>query len=458
MNLPLDDAVAATSATLLDPQFAPARVRVSTDTRSTDAGDTFLALHGERFDGHDFVADAVARGAHMIVVDRADARCDGVATMVVEDTLRAYMALAALARERFEGRILAITGSAGKTTCKVFAAQLLTAHYGERIAVAPANENNEIGVSRLLLGASNEAHDAIVVEMGARRYGDVAELVAIARPHVGILTNVGDAHLEIAGSRERIAEMKWALFGAGAQAVLNARDAVSLARAETLPASPHWFLADDDPGADAGGFGRVTALLARSHLIDVAGGRRIFDRHVRIAFPGAHNAANLAAALAGAVELGADLAAMSDVIPALRLPPGRYESIEMPGGWRMIYDAYNASPGGMVAALDALANEEASRTIAVLASMAELGTEAVPLHERVGAHAAGRAGVLLVGGEYAEVLARAARREGCSDVVRVSSNHDAARWLRDNVRSGDVVLLKGARKYRLEEVLTELRS
>ena len=458
MNLPLDDAVAATAATLLDPQFAPAQVRVSTDTRTIGEGDTFVALHGERFDGHDFVAEAVGRGARMIVVDRPDARCDGAATMIVADTLRAYMALAALARERFNGRVLAITGSAGKTTCKTFAAQLLTVRYGERVAAPPANENNEIGVSKLLLSASNDAHDAIVVEIGARHYRDVAELVAIARPHVGILTNVGEAHLEIAGSRERVADMKWALFARGAQAVLNARDAVSLSRAETLPQPPHWFLADDDAAADVGGFARVTALLARSHLIDVAGGRRVFDRHVRVAVPGAHNGANLAAALAGAVELGADLAAMSELIPALRLPPGRYESIEMPGGWRMIYDAYNASPGGMVAALDALAGEGATRTVAVLGSMAELGSEAVSLHERVGAHAAGRAGVLLVGGEYAEVLARAARSEGCSDVVLVSSNRDAARWLRANARSGDVVLLKGARKYRLEEVLAELRT
>ena len=458
MNLPLDDAVAATSATLLDPHLAPAEVRVSTDTRCAGPGDTFLALHGERYDGHDFVAEAVRRGARMIVVDRAGMRCEGVATMVVADTLRAYMALAALARKRFHGRILAITGSAGKTTCKAFAAQLLTSRYGERIAVAPANENNEVGVSKLLLSASNDEHDAIVVEMGARHYGDVEELVAIARPHVGILTNVGEAHLEIAGSRERIAEMKWALFGAGAKAVLNARDAVSLARAETLPAPPHWFLADEESGADAVGFGRVTALLARSRLIDVDGGRRVFDRRVRVTVPGAHNGANLVAALAGAIELGADLAAMSDLIPALRLPPGRYESFDMPGGWRVIYDAYNASPGGMVAALDALADEEASRTIAVLASMAELGSEAESLHERVGAHAAARAGVVLVEGEYAEVLARAARQQGCRDVVSVGSNRDAARWLRDNARRGDVVLLKGARKYRLEEVLAELRS
>ena len=458
MNLPLDDAIAATGATLLNAERAPSTLRISTDTRALERGDTFLALRGERHDGHDFAAGAVSHGAQMLIVDRAAAPIEGVATMVVDDTLRAYMALASLARERFTGRVLAITGSAGKTTCKAFAAQLLTVRYGGRIASAPANENNEIGVSKLLLAASNERHDAIVVEMGARHVGDIAALVAIARPHVGILTNVGDAHLEIAGSRERVADMKWALFERGARAVLNARDAVSLARAPTLAEAPHWFAAAGTDDANGSGYERITALFARSRLIDVAGGRRIFDQRVRVAVPGEHNASNLVAAVAGAIELGADIASMSAMLPHLQLPPGRYESIAMPGGWRLIYDAYNASPDGMIAALDALAGEGAQRAIAVLGSMAELGTESVALHERVGAHAALRAGVVVVAGEYADALARAAGREGSAEVVRVTNNHDAAQWLRKNARQGDAVLLKGARKYHMEDVLVELRA
>jgi UDP-N-acetylmuramoyl-tripeptide--D-alanyl-D-alanine ligase len=130
----------------------------------------------------------------------------------------------------------------------------------------------------------------------------------------------------------------------------------------------------------------------------------------------------------------------------------------MPGGWRLIYDAYNASPSGMIAALDALAGEPGARTIAVLGSMAELGTESVSLHERIGAHAAERAGIVLVGGEYADALERAAQGKGSASVVRVDSNGEAALWLRENARQGDVVLLKGARKYHLEEVLAELRA
>jgi UDP-N-acetylmuramoyl-tripeptide--D-alanyl-D-alanine ligase len=458
MNLPLADAVAATGATLQNADLAPPVVQVSTDTRATVAGDTFVALRGERFDGHDFVEEAVRRGARMLVLDRASPQIAGVATMMVGDTLRAYMALATIARERFAGSVLAITGSAGKTTCKAFAAQLLTVRYGERIAAAPANENNEIGVSKLLLSLTNEAYDAVVVEMGARHYEDIAVLVDIARPDVGILTNIGEAHLEIVGTRERLADMKWALFGRGARAVLNAHDATSLARADTLAHPPHWFVAGSDDDASLHDYPRITALLARSRLVDVAGGRRVFDRRVTVTVPGAYNDANLVAALAGALELGADLTAMSEMLPALRLPPGRFESFSMPGGWRLIYDAYNASPSGMIAALDALAGERAGRTIAVLGSMAELGTESVSLHERVGAHAAVRAGIVLVGGEHAEALERSALAAGSASVVRVGSNGETARWLRKNARPGDVVLLKGARKYHLEEILAELRA
>jgi UDP-N-acetylmuramoyl-tripeptide--D-alanyl-D-alanine ligase len=458
MNVPLAPAISATGATLLDGHGAPAEIRASTDTRAIRRGDTFVALHGLNFDGHDFTAEAVRRGAGMLLVDRPAARVEGVATMVVGDTRRAYMALAGVARRLFNGRVLAITGSAGKTTCKAFVTQLLAARYGGRVIAAPANENNEIGVSKLLLSSSNEEHDAIVVEMGARHVGDIETLVAVARPEVGILTNIGEAHVEIMGTRERLAETKWALFGEGARAVLNARDAASVARAPLLAPSPHWFLADEDRDADVGRHARLTALLGRARLIDIAEGSRTFDGDVDVAVPGAHNRANVVAAIAGALELGVELAAMVGILPHLRLPAGRFESFEMSGGWRIIYDAYNANASGMMAALDALTMERPKRAIAVLGSMAELGSESAQLHEEVGAHAARRAGVLLVSGEYADAMARGAEREGLSaaSVVHVRSNEDAARWLRDHARTGDVVLLKGSRKYRLEEILAEL--
>ncbi|MEO6836691.1 MAG: UDP-N-acetylmuramoyl-tripeptide--D-alanyl-D-alanine ligase [Candidatus Tumulicola sp.] len=460
MKLPLQAAMSATNATLLDAANAPAEIRASTDTRTIQEGDTFVALRGKNFDGHDYVGEAVRRGAAMLIVDRPDVRVAGAATMVVARTQSAYLALASLARRLFGGRVLAITGSAGKTTTKAFAVQLLAGRYGSRVIAAPANENNEIGVSRLLLNACNDEHDAIVVEMGARNVGDVAALVAIARPEVGILTNVGDAHLEIMGSRERVAETKWELFSGGARAVLNADDAASVARAPALLHPPHWFAARDPETTAPGVPGRSTVLFGPSRLVDADGTTRLFDRAVEVTVPGAHNRANVAAAVAGALELGVDIEAMIDLIPNLRLPTGRFESFQMSGGWRIIYDAYNANASGMIAALDALTMERPKRAIAVLGSMAELGAESTQLHEEVGAHAARRTGVLLVSGDYADAMARGAAKGGLAlgAVVRVASNADAANWLRENARSGDVVLLKGSRKYRLEEILGELLS
>ncbi|MGA8534519.1 MAG: cyanophycin synthetase, partial [Candidatus Tumulicola sp.] len=161
---------------------------------------------------------------------------------------------------------------------------------------------------------------------------------------------------------------------------------------------------------------------------------------------------------AGALELGVEPDAAIDLLPHLRLPAGRFESFEMLGGWRIIYDAYNANASGMIAALDALGMERPKRAIAVLGSMAELGSESAQLHEEVGAHAARRAGVLLVSGDYADAMARGAESAGLSgaSLVRVCSNEAAAHWLRRHAREGDVVLLKGSRKYRLEEILAQL--
>ncbi len=458
MKLPLDVAVAATGAVLANGDAAPATLQISTDTRSIKPGDTFVALRGERWDGHDFAAEAVRRGAALLVLDSSAAQVDGVATMLVGRTDRAYLALATVARELFRGLVVGITGSTGKTTTKTFLAQLCAMEYGDRVLAAPGNENNEIGVSRLLLSASNDAHDVVIAEMGARRYGDIAVLVDAARPHVGILTNIGEAHVEIMGSRERLAETKWALFSRGARAVLNVSDDVCVARAATLSDQPRWFAAVTNAAPQLSArFERLTALVGERRLLVRAGGTaREYEVEARV--PGLHNRANLAAAIAGAIELGISPERLVPQIPALKLPPGRYDRIAIAGGPRIIYDAYNANASGMIAALDAFGGETASRRIAVLASMAELGQESANLHEIVGAHAASKVDVLLVSGDFADALARGARRGGLNElqIVQVGDNSEAATWLREHASGGDVVLLKGSRKYKLEQIVEEL--
>lgn len=459
MMLTFEEAARATGAEVVAGERAPGGVTVSTDTRTLQHGQTYLALRGERFDGHRYLEQAVEKGAAAIVVDSRPERALAVATLIVKDTKAAYMALAAAARDKFGGRVIAITGSTGKTTTKVLLAQLLATHFGAHVAASPANENNEIGVSKLLLGADPQTK-ALVVEMGARHYGDIEVLVNVARPDTGILTNVGEAHLEIMGSRERLAATKWALFSQGASAVLNARDTVSKTRAPGLGTAPRWFGTGDARVPFTQDGARAVFLPDRTTMILIEDGR---ERRITIdaRIPGDYNLENLAAALAGAIELGCDPGALADVIPALRLPEGRYESVTLPNNVRVVFDAYNASASGTIATLDAFKHEPGARRIAVLSSMAELGSEAPQMHETVGAHAAAcELEALLVGGEFARELAEGARRGGMDPqrIVPFEENAQAVEWLKHNARANDVVLLKGSRKYKLEEVLEGMRA
>jgi UDP-N-acetylmuramoyl-tripeptide--D-alanyl-D-alanine ligase len=458
VKIPFEDAAAATQAQVLEIDRAPHRLEIVTDSRTMSPGQTFVALHGERFDGNAYVREAIEKGAAAVVIDDPEALVSGVTALLVKDTLEAYLALAATARSRFRGRVLAITGSAGKTTTKSFAAALLAAQYGDRVIASPANENNEIGVSKFLLAADEERHDVLVVEMGARHYGDIETLVRAARPDLAILTNVGDAHLEIMGSRQRLEATKWGVFSTGARAILNARDVASIGRAPSLAEPPHWFFACE-PGENVPMYGRVTALINSSRWIEIDGERE--QAHaIRARVPGSHNRANLAAAIAASVEYGVEPDRIVAAVPLLELPRGRYERIALPTGVMLIYDAYNANAAGMIAALDAFAAESARRRIALLGSMAELGEGAADLHRRVGGHAAEtNVDVMLVGGEFAGDLAAGARTAGLPSecIVPFLSNEQAASWVREHARAGDAVLLKGSRKYRLEEIVEELR-
>lgn len=447
-----EDAVTATRGQAHHGDRAPRAFTIVTDTRTLRPGDTFLALRGEHFDGHDFVDEAIDKGAGALIVEKPPAT-NSVPYMIVADTRRAYMDLAAAARARFSGRVVAITGSTGKTTTKHLLALLLEAHFGpSAVASSPANENNEIGVSKLLLNIRPDQR-VIVVEMGARHSGEIAELVNVAVPQIGVLTNIGDAHLEIFGSRERLAETKWGLFSRGAQAVINAKDEISRARTPSLQNPPLWF-------GEGTASGPGVWIEDQSTLAIVRNGKQ--ERFpIDVPFPGAHNRANLAAATAAALLLEIPAEFIARQIGALSLPAGRYETIALDRGPRVIYDAYNANAGGTIASLNAFASEDAQRRIAVLSSMAELGPDAPALHERVGAHAASlKFDYLLVGGDFRASLAAGAAGAGFprERIVPFTDNAEAAHWLRMQTTDHDVVLLKGSRKYRMEEIVEAFRS
>ncbi|MBC5800765.1 MAG: UDP-N-acetylmuramoyl-tripeptide--D-alanyl-D-alanine ligase [Candidatus Eremiobacteraeota bacterium] len=457
MKLEAHAAVAVTGAVVIARAGLPPRFGVSTDTRSLVPGDAFVALRGERFDGHAFVAEAVGRGAGVLVVEDASAVPDGIAALVVADTKAAYLALGALARRDLRARIVALTGSTGKTTTRAFLAQMLANVAPGRVAATAKNENNEIGVAKSLLAIEPEATYA-VLELGARHYGEIAPLVRAVAPDVALLTNVGDAHLEIMGSPERLAQTKWEIFSTGAAAVLNVADPTSRAWASRLSAPPTWFALDDESGGDALA-ARIVTLRGRERLrVRDAAGVREYDCNLTVA--GDHNRRNAVAAAAAAVALGVAARTVAIALHDLTLPQGRYERLALHDG-EAIYDAYNASMSGTLATVNSFAAEAASRRIAVLASMAELGPDAAAMHAKVGAAAAGaRLSALLVGGEFAADLARGARDAGYDParIVPFADNAAATQWLRRNLRQGDLVLFKGSRRYRLEEVVTDLQG
>jgi len=459
VTLSFDEAIHALRVNPPIRSNGPAEVIVSTDSRTLRSGETFLALRGERFDGHQYVESAVQHGAAALIVERPPEKAVGVPVFLVDDTLSAYMKLAAAARAKLHATVIAVTGSTGKTTTKSLLGQILQRNFGEHVTISPANENNEIGVSKLFLNAPIDAR-VIVVEMGARHYGDIATLVNVALPEIGILTNIREAHLEIMQSRERLAETKWALFSAGARAVLNVRDPESLRRARALQEAPRWFGAGmaELPKTHARERGVFLLDAGRLRLID---GDRDVTYDVDVRLPGEYNLENLAAAIAGALEAGCAPEAIAANLSDLSLPSGRYETIVIANAPRIIFDAYNASASGTIATLDAFAHEKGRRRVAILGSMAELGDSAPELHRQVGAHAA-RAGIdfILVGGDHASDLRSGAQDAGLhrDRIADFYSTAQAAKWIRENTTPDDVILLKGSRRYKLEQVLEELQK
>jgi UDP-N-acetylmuramoyl-tripeptide--D-alanyl-D-alanine ligase len=454
VRLPTNDVIAALGGRVVNGDRLPATIAVSTDTRTTRPGETFLALRGERFDGHRFVAEAVERGASAVVVDDPAALPAGTAAILVEATLPAYLTLGGLARDRLRGPVIAVTGSTGKTTTKAFIEQALTAA-GRAATATPENENNEIGVAKFLLSLADGDERVAIVEMGARKYRDLEPLVRAARPGVAVLTNVGEAHLGVMESRERLADTKWDVFAEGAQPVLGLADDVSRTRAARLSQAPVWFGIDAERPPDGG---RAVVVRLEDVLAIAGGEMRAAPLHVDL--PGDYNRRNLAAALAAAWAVGTDPATVAAAAPRFALPHGRYERLGTAGGPAVIYDAYNASMSGALATLAAFARERATRRIAVLGSMAELGDDAPAMHERVGAAAAQAADVVLAGGAFADALAAGARRAGLAPAALVvyASNDEAIAWLRAHARPGDVVLLKGSRMYRMEQIVAGLSA
>jgi UDP-N-acetylmuramoyl-tripeptide--D-alanyl-D-alanine ligase len=426
--------------------------RVVTDSKQVRPGDLFVALKGERHDGHEFLSDALSLGARGLVVETAPAkRPEGVAIYVVSDTLQALQEMAAGQRRRFDIRVIGVTGSVGKTTTKEIVASVLSHRF--RVLKNEANYNNEIGLPLTLLKLTRR-HERAVLEMGMYALGEIRRLCEIARPRAGVLTNVGPTHLERLGSIDAIAAAKTELveaLPAGGYAVLNGDDPLVRAMAEKTRARVVLYGASE--GCDVRGTGLESKGL-RGFSFDIARGRK--KARVETRLPGRHLLHNFLAAAAVGLMEGMALEEVAEALSRARAPL-RLRVYKGRNGSTILDDTYNASPVSMLAALALLADVP-GRRIAILGDMKELGAQEEEGHRVVGREAAHAADEVHTVGELGRMIAEEARRAGHPAVRTWASKEEAARSVAAGLGKGDVVLLKASRSLELETVLPELKG
>jgi len=414
-----------------------------TDSREVKPGGVFFALRGQEMDGTAFIGDAVARGAAAVVVERKTDIPTGVVEVVVSNTWDALYALASHALRRVQPLVVGITGSNGKTSTKEMVAAILSRHFN--VLATQGNLNTETGVPLTILNLEPH-HSALVLELGMQRPGDIGRLAALARPVIGIITNVGVVHIEFFNTQEALARAKGELVAAlpeAGLAVLNADNEVHPLLAQMTAARVTTF------GLEHGEY-RVEGFQA----LGEEGSRfTVRDVEVRLSMEGRHQAVNAAAALAAGefagVPLESGAAALAEVVVEHRL-----QELPAPAGYTVIDDAYNASPESMLAAFDVLAERpRRGRLLAVLGEMRELGSLSEEAHRRVGERAAEVFdAVCVVDGERAKAMAQAAGAE------LVPDRQGAADWVRRNATEGDRVLVKASHGVRLDELVKELTA
>ena len=427
---------------------------ISTDSRTLQPGELFIPLRGENFDGHDYLTQAIKRGAAACL---SEEMIGGLLVPVVKvkDTLKALGDLAAASRRQFSGPVIGITGTSGKTTCKEMLASILTS-LGPGLKSA-GNYNNLIGVPLTLFELQPE-HQWAVVEMGMSARGEIARLAEIARPNIGLITNIGAGHLENFDGLSGVARAKGELFislPADGIALINADDP----QVSVLPVAN---------GVRRVFFGNNRDADVRADKIVVQNGSVSFQlviagsaQKVVLPLPGRHNVGNALAAAAAATVIGIGLQAIAAGLEAFQPCPGRMELLEFPGNVVVLEDSYNANPLSVHAALDALHDLGApGRRIAVLADMLELGPSGPELHKQIGSIVPERADWLFTYGTLAEDIARGAREAGLDDdrIFSATSHDQLVARLLELLQAGDRVLIKGSRGMRMEKVTDALRN
>ena len=425
--------------------------RVSTDSRTLQAGDLFVPLRGENFDGHKFIQQAAERGAVGAMVEQKwnGNAPENFALIRVADTLAGYQTLAANYRTSLPLKVIAITGSNGKTSTKDFVAAVLARKF--RVTKTEGNFNNHVGLPQTMLAAKRD--DEIAVwEIGMNHPGEIAALAKLARPDVAIITNVGVAHIEFMGTREAIAEEKGSLaeaLSADGALILNADDPFTEAISKRTRAKI--VLAGIETGSVRAV--DITQSATGSEFTILEGAHRC---RAQLPVPGIHMVQNAMLAVAAGRVFNMSIEECAVGLASTPLTKARLQIKEI-GGIQFIDDSYNANPDSMKAALRTLMELDSDgRRIAVLGEMGELGAESEHGHREVGeAAAALRIDGLIAVGPMGATIARAAEKAGLKNSAAVNSQEEAAELLEKNAAPGDLVLIKGSRAARMERVLEE---
>ena len=427
--------------------------KISTDSRRLKRGELFVALRGENFDGHNFVESAANAGAAGAIVDSSwkGKVPENFALIRVKDTLQAYQKLAANYRNSLSLKVVAITGSNGKTSTKDFAAAVLARRF--RVTKTEGNFNSHVGLPRTILEATSQDEVAIW-EIGMNHPGEVAALAKLAEPDVAILTNIGVAHIEFMGSREAIAAEKGALIeavGPQGTVILNGDDPFTTSIAARARAKV--ILAGTTAGTILAG--EITQSGTGTDFTILEGAHRC---RAQLPVPGLHMVQNALLAVAVGRVFGLSLEDCAAGLVAAPLTKARLQIKEIQGV-RFLDDSYNANPDSMKAALRTLVELDADgKRVAVLGEMRELGSESEQGHREIGETAAAlKVDHLITIGNVAATIAQAAEHAGLEKSVAVRSTSEAADLLSKIAAPGDLVLIKGSRAARTEEVIEQFR-
>jgi len=428
---------------------------ISTDSRKVQKGELFVPIKGEKYDGHDFIDNAFKNGAAATLSGLKYSDRSGHAVIKVEDTINALGKLAAYYRKKYNIPFIAVTGSVGKTGTKDMIACILAQKYN--VMKTAGNFNNEIGLPLTILGL-NPLHEAAVVEMGMSSIGEIAKLSNIARPDISVITNIGISHIEKLGSQENILKAKMEILegmdaGKGVL-ILNADDRIL--REIKI-----------DSGIRTVFYGIETDADVQAQNIAVTGNTAEFNiklagktYKVVIPVPGKFIIYNALAAIAATLELKMEPLSILKGLSQYQPGPMRM-NIEVRSGYTIINDAYNANPDSMKAAVEVLMTMDGRRKIAVLGDMLELGKWADDAHLRTGKFAYGSGVDVIVGvGEKGSIIADGARQAGM-DRRRIyikKDNGDASKFLAGFIKTGDVILIKGSRGMKMENISEDLQN